>query len=183
MPTTYWPAARTALPPAFPGEVIPRRDHAVRLFWIAVAGMLPIIPTAPPTSRDMLAASLLAFWVTGAAVGAAQVRWCWRGRVPYAPWVTYAALGWATGAVAGLLVAGAAFQLLGSIGVELRYGAYRQMVHVLAGAGAGWNAASLQAMVLRRRGQPWRWWVYASAGAAALAALFPLLVFAGCGWN
>ncbi len=185
MTTMRSPAAsRAALPPAVPGEFIPRRDHAVRLFWIALPGMLPALGAGEFDWSYDFGVYLAVFVLVGAAVGVAQGVFCWRGTVPWGRWVPVTALGWVTGAISGaLLGVGLAF-VLRAAGIELVGQAPTQLALFAAGAGAGWNAASLQAMLLRRQGREWKWWVYASAGAAAFAAVLPWVFFplGSCGW-
>ena len=167
------------LPPAEPGEFVPRRVHVVRQFWLALFALVPLFILTDPgfgVMADHPAVLLAVFALVGFAVGLAQASWSWGGSVPRLRWASANLLGWPLGVAIGFTAAAGLKPVLSHVGIDLSEGAAEQLIALGAGAGAGAVGAALQGLWLRRQHQPWRWWVKASAGATACAWLLPQLL-------
>jgi hypothetical protein len=151
------------------GEVLPRRDHVLRLTYLAAGGWLLLLllfvifdATWLPRSLGAVAAGAFVGWLAGLV----QARWLWRGEVPAPIWAGYSALGWAAGAalVSALYALQRASDPEGSGYTE----AYFALLMIVGGPVAGLVAGARQARVLRGRGLDGGWWIAASTAATAI---------------
>lgn len=153
------------------GEVLPRRDHVLRLTYVAGGGWLLLLllltvidafpQDAPPRHLRALAAGAFVGWLAGRV----QALWLWRGEVPAPIWAGYTALGWAAGAA--LLSGAYALSHSGESGLGLHDVGYAFAL-VVAGGAAGLVSGAQQARILRARGLDAGWWIGASTAATAI---------------
>ena len=179
----YLPPRRERdLPQGIPDEMRPRRDHILRLLYLATAGGFPAMialslyaghATDPPAA---IAVAVCA--VVGYLVGRLQARWLWEGMMPGRFWGPWTALGWALGSALWIAAAHLTAALSRSHGVAV-VDLLQPVATLACGAVAGGVSAAQQARVLHWRDLDSGWWIAASAGANALGWTFWLLA----GWT
>lgn len=146
------------------GEVLPRRDHVLRMTYVAGGGWLLLVLLFFALEASWLAAApraMAAGAFVGWLAGLVQARWLWKGSLPSSIWAGYSALGWAAGAALA-----SALYALSPDG----YGypdALFALLMIVGGAAAGLVAGAQQARILRGHDLDGGWWIAASTAATA----------------
>lgn len=154
------------------GEVLPRRDHVLRLAYVAGGGWLLLVLlffaletswlAALPVATRAMAAGAFVGWLAGLV----QARWLWKGSLPSSIWAGYSALGWAAGAA--LASALYALHLASEPDGPGYPDALLALLMIVGGTAAGLVAGAQQARVLRGRDMDGGWWIAASTAATAI---------------
>lgn len=151
------------------GEVLPRRDHVLRLTYVAGGGWLLLVllfftleaSGLAPAPRAVAAGAFIG-WLAGLV----QARWLWKGSLPSSIWAGYSAVGWAAGA--GLASALYALQRASDPEAHGYNEAFFALLMMVGGTAAGLVAGAQQARVLRGRDLAGGWWIAASTAATAI---------------
>ena len=157
---------RYRLAPARTGEVLPRRDHVLRLAYVAGGGWLLLLFLffaleatwlgALPRSLRAMGTGAFVGWLAGLV----QAKWLWKDSLPSSIWAGYSALGW--GAGAGLASALYALDVASEPEGSGYPDALIALLMIVGGTAAGLVAGAQQARVLRWRGLDGGWWIAAS---------------------